>query len=264
MNQRHFIKKYAGFVHHLANPFSRIIYRTHDDYGPIEVSDVGSRRNLNFGTQHLQSSLLKADPTLLMHQYNRAMLLPLLFHSPQHVTILGLGGGCLANSLYHHCPALQIQVIELRAAVIETAYRFFQFPRNSRLNVTHIDARDFLQQATAHHTDIIFSDMYDACECETLQREAEFIAQCHRLLNNDGWLVINYVRGTYLSQKWSDAICHWFTDVRICTIPDGNWVILAGKKTISETPQQIKDRSKSLSKQFGFSFNRSLRKMVSY
>ena len=83
------------------------IFHTHDDYGPLIVTDDGERRFMAFSENDEQSCLLKKNPALLQHDYCRAMLLVLLFKQPKTLLMFGLGGGSLATALHHHVPGLK-------------------------------------------------------------------------------------------------------------------------------------------------------------
>src|SRR2546430_1254668 len=135
------------------SPLGKEIYRTYDEYGPLQVFDDGPKRYLSFGDGGEQSCVLKAEPFLLQHDYTRAMLLPLLFSRPGDAILMGLGGGALPACLHHNLSDAQLRVVELRHAVIKLAYRYFQLPRDERLQVINCDAGEFVDAETTQKTD---------------------------------------------------------------------------------------------------------------
>jgi spermidine synthase len=68
------------------------------------------------------------------------MLLGMLFVDTRRMTILGFGGGSLAHSLSNYFPESVIQVVEIRPAVIEIAYDWFEFSQLDNLHVVNADA----------------------------------------------------------------------------------------------------------------------------
>ncbi len=251
-------EKVWGFINFFAHPPGKEVSRIHDDYGPIQVFDDGDKRYLSFGSHCEQSCLIKSDPNLLIYEYTQAMMLPLLFRQPQHVTVMGLGGGSIVKFLYRNLVDVHITAIELRAAVIATAYQFFQLPQDNRIKMCQIEAGNYLRQSTSNSTDIIFSDMFDAFDIDPQQIEAEFMQECHRVLTDDGWLVVNY--------HLSDAnqlrrVSSGFAEVHFCRVSTGNLVMLAGKKSAGLDKVQLKERAAALSDDFGFSLTTYLRRM---
>ena len=49
------------------------IFRSHDQYGQVQVYDNGNKRYLAFGSSDEQSCQLKTDPAQLQYEYSRAM-----------------------------------------------------------------------------------------------------------------------------------------------------------------------------------------------
>jgi spermidine synthase len=206
------------------------IARINDEYGSIQVFDRGNERYLMFDSPYEQSAFYKSEPARLLHTYTQAMMLVMLYGLPRHITVLGLGGGALANCLFRHYPLAQLQAVELRQAVIEAAYRFFQLPVDPRLNIAHMDAGAYLAQAEDDATDIVFADLYHSYEIDQYQLEPGFIAACHRVLRADGWLVLNYFCDDRDKIAGLKTLYGLFPVVKTCTTPNGNLIVLAGKR----------------------------------
>ncbi|WP_250656296.1 spermidine synthase [Alkalimarinus coralli] len=240
------------------------IYRTFDEHGPIQVFDDGNKRYLGFGSGDEQSCLMKTEPQLLLHEYARSMMLVLLFHTPKNVTFLGLGGGSLVSSIYHHFPSTYLQVIELRQAVVDTAYRFFQLPRDERVDIQVKDAGRYLRKAKPGSSDLIFCDLYGPEGLDEQQLEPAFIERCHDLLSDDGWLVLNCWQNHRGEAEGLRSIMDWFPETKVCTVPGGNWTILAGKRPSQLSQKKLEDRAKSLSETLGFSLFSQLKRLEDY
>ncbi len=237
------------------------IFRHYDEYGLLRVTDDGNRRYLSFGEGDEQSCQLKAEPTVLQHDYTQAMLLVLLYNQPKNVVILGLGGGSLALTLQHHIAGLKLRVVELRYQVIKVAYRFFQLPRNKRMAVLNMDASEFLEDDTQSRTDIIFSDIYGAEGLDLQQTQPWFLQRCHELLKDDGWLVLNCWQEHRGEQAMLTCLREQFAEIYLCATAEGNWVVFAGKRPTSLSQSQLKQAAKKLSKQLGFSLLPSLSRL---
>lgn len=234
------------------------IYRHHDEIGPLSVHDDGNRRYLRFGEYDEQSCQLKSEPFLLQHDYNRAMLLVLLFKRPKNMILFGLGGGTLATTLHQYLPDLNLRVVELRPQVVDVARRFFQFPRSKRVEVFVEDASEFLEREDQPGADVIFSDIFGEEGLDLQQTQPWFIESCQRLLKHDGWLVLNCWQQHRGDQAMMEALAQNFAELRVCTTVEGNWVILAGKKSSRLGNTQLKSSARKWSKQLGYSLAASL------
>jgi spermidine synthase len=234
------------------------IYRTYDEYGPVQVFDDGTKRYLSFGEGDEQSCILKVEPALLQHDYTRAMLLPLLYREPRDVILAGLGGGALVNCLHRHLPDLQLRAVELRHVIVKIAYRYFDLPRDERLTLIQQDISEFLEATDIAKTDIFFSDIYGSEGMDPHFFQPWYIEACARLLNDDGWLVLNCweeQRGDY---ETLEAIADNFSDVYTCTVPSGNWVILASRRPSAMPETVLKQRAREQSKLLGYSVTENL------
>ena len=122
------------------------LFRTEDDEGSIVVTQRGNKRLLSFGSMLEQSSVLTGKPYYLINEYTQIMLLGLIFVDGREITLLGLGGGALAHCLSHYFPQSTIQVVEIRQAVIDVAYDWFDLSRIDNLQVVNGDALHFLSK----------------------------------------------------------------------------------------------------------------------
>lgn len=227
------------------------IFRGNDEYGAVHVFEDGVKRYLAFGPNDEQSCWLKTEPLVPQHEYSRAMLLVLLFCEPRQSLCLGLGAGVLNSCLHTHFPSLTQQVVELRPAVVDAAYRMFQLPRGKRLALHTMDAFEYLKSEEGRKVDIVFSDIYGADGLDEQQLSDAFLFHCHRRLKSDGWLVLNCWR----EHQGGDALARlseYFSDIRTCTTQSGNWLIFAGRKPDTQNAKQLKTRARELGNRLGF------------
>lgn len=209
-----------------------ILYQTMDAWGDIYVVGHLHYRNLMFDSFYDQSSMDVNKPHILVHEYTRAMMLALAFIKPQHVTILGLGGGCLLRSLNHLLPECKLHAVELRQQVYEVAADFFGIPNNKKITITISDAKQQLKATENNSTNIIFADMYNAYNMNPFQVQKNFIDQCYRVLSYKGWLVVNYHELSDLNKDFLEYLCGTFSDTFVCSLPKGNSILFASKHRI--------------------------------
>jgi len=229
------------------------VYRSHDEYGSITVLDNGNKRYLAFAEGDEQSCQLLSHPFQLQHDYAQAMLSALLFKQPKSITLLGVGGGCLASALHEAIPDLTLQLVELRPKVLEVAYRYFQLPRSERVEVFIEDASEFIESDKREKVDILFSDLYSPEGLDLQQTQHWFIERCSQLLTDDGWLVLNCWQMHRGEREMIAALKEFFEDVRGCLTVEGNWVVIAGKKASTLSAAQTKDAAKRWSKTLDYS-----------
>ncbi|MDR3442677.1 MAG: spermine synthase [Legionella sp.] len=209
-----------------------IIYSTKDQWGDILVIDRKECRVLAFDPIYEQSCIDLNKPHVPIHEYTRIMLLVLAFINPQHVTILGLGGGSLLHSLHYLFPKCTILSIELRKKVFEVALDFFLIPTQPNLNVLISDAKLAIRQCADQSTQIIFADMYQSYGMNPFQIQRKFIQQCYRALNDTGWLVVNYHQLPELNSSFIHCLQHYFGEIFVCPAYSGNYILFARKQPI--------------------------------
>ncbi|MFT7185818.1 MAG: spermidine synthase [Pseudohongiellaceae bacterium] len=208
----------------------KVIKIQQDEWGDIIVIDQRHERLLSFDNHYEQSRIDKNRPTMLVHDYTRAMLLGLALIQPKHITLLGLGGGCLVRALHSLLDEVKIEIVELRQAVVDVAQSYFDLPETTQISITVADAKEYSIAQKSASTDIIFADMYQAYEMSPLQIQEEFIYQCHRILSTDGWLVINYHDLPKAESPLISCLNALFEEVLVCPVPeDGNFILFAGK-----------------------------------
>lgn len=236
------------------------IHRSYDEYGPIQVLDDGHKRYLAFGTSDEQSCQLINQPHLLQHEYTRAILLSLLMVDPNHITVIGIGGGSLLTTLNHLLPDCQLLGVELRREVARLAYKYFQLPKHEGIKLHIGDGFEYLQNSDIT-TDIIIADMYLADGIDQQQLSTQFISTSHSRLNQGGWLVLNYWLDHKMEEHLATVLHDYFDQIYMCDTGGGNWVIYAGKVDVRKVLIN-EDKLKAISNGAGFSLNHFLKRLV--
>jgi spermidine synthase len=238
------------------------IHRTCDEYGDIVVYEVDRRRILTFDSIFEQSSIDLDEPARLVHEYTQAMLLPLLEIEPRHVTLLGLGGGGLVHSLLHALPDAEIDVVELRQAVIDVAHSHFSLPRSERIHMHCVDANVHVGNALVASTDLLLCDLFEANEACAMQLDPAFYRRCKLLLKPDGWMAINYHQLVSVEHPSIEALQEYFAAVFLCVVGSGNWVVLASNSSLAREGdewQRQRQRVTPLRRQLAFHSHRLIR-----
>jgi len=214
-----------------------IVYTDRDAMGNIFVLDTRKHRVLSFDSIFEQSKMERSKPGLPVHEYNRAMLLPLAFmeplRQPRRALVLGLGGGVMTHALHRMVPECQIDVAELRRKVVMVAHEFFGLPQKPQINIQVTDGRAMLEASPEHSTDLIFADLYNADRMSAIQSKRSFVRMSSRALTDSGWLVANYHRVPEPGGIVHRAIRNHFATVLTYTSKSRNTVIFATRQTLN-------------------------------
>jgi len=207
----------------------KVLHRTDDGFGSIVVTENGNKRVLSFASDFQQSAIYINKPWQLVHEYTQIMLLGLAFTQAKNIILLGLGGGGLVHCLNYFYPQMKLEVVEIRQAVIDVAYKWFDLPDTNNINLHCRDANDYIKQVVPANADIIFSDLYEAQGMSEVQTQNDFISACARALNENGWLVINFHKLPDKNSSVMQQLSICFSEIFYCDIFKGNWVVFCGK-----------------------------------
>lgn len=153
--------------------------------------DDGHMRSLHFDKRTMQSAMWVEAPDELAFGYTRCMMGFLLSNAtPKHILMIGLGGGSLVKYCHRYLPGTRITVVEIDADVIALRDQFLVPPDDSRLQVIHMDAVQYVAQAT-DEVDVILLDGFDADGLVSELISDDFYAACKNLLSQQGILVTN-------------------------------------------------------------------------
>lgn len=131
------------------------------------------------------------DPYALIAAYTRQMMSFLLFDpDPEHVLLIGLGGGSLAKFCYLHLPHARITVVEIDARVIALREAFSIPPDDHRFRIVHDDGARYISRHE-QPVNAILIDAFDRAGVSPSLATSEFFRNASRLLAPTGVLIMN-------------------------------------------------------------------------
>jgi len=161
---------------------------------PFVFSADGSK-SLFFTLDELQSRMLCAQPTQLEVDYTRTMMGFLMFNQrPEHIVIIGLGGGSLLKFCYWLLPEARFTVVEINPKVIALSQEFEVPVDDARITIVCADGAQFIHlaaQAGKQEIDVLMVDGFDSQgQAPSLCSQA-FYDDCFKALSPDGVMVAN-------------------------------------------------------------------------
>lgn len=179
-----------------------------DRYGPVLATTRGMHvdvlvvdgehfRCMSFDRRnYFQSCMLKERPMQLALEYTRGLVAGLRFlpEPPQRMLLVGLGGGSIPKAIMAYFPDAQLDVVELDAAVVQTAQQWFDFLPNEQITIHEMDARVFARQQLRQGGppyDLIMLDAFDNEYVPEHLLTVEFLRQINQLLSPHGVVAAN-------------------------------------------------------------------------
>ena len=163
----------------------------------VNFSDADGVRFLHLGTDWVQGSMLIDAPFAIELEYVQRMMAGLLFTNAASVPKkramqLGLGSGALTKFCYKKL-RMTTTAVELNSQVVAACRGWFKLPRDdARLQVIAADAG--LEIKNPQHRgriDLLHVDLYDEQAAGPVLDSAEFYADCHDLLSDEGVMTVN-------------------------------------------------------------------------
>lgn len=230
----------------------KLIFEGKDRYGPVEVVEGPLLRTLHFGTPTIQSSMYLNDPIALEMEYNRVMMLCLLFHpEPESALFLGLGGGSLSKFLWKHFSNCNVEAVEISPLVIRISHKYFEVPKDSRCVIYRDDAIHFLRSLEEDQYDLIFVDLFDEGGMSKVLQKPKLFQGCMHKLKSGGILIWNMWR-TSSKEMIEEALTNLTNSFgnNILVLPNDeslNFVILAFKPPVHPyTFEEVMTNAKKL------------------
>lgn len=156
------------------------------------VQAAGTTRTLHFSEKVIQSRMSTLNPDALDLEYTRMMMGFVLFApEPADILMVGLGGGSLAKFCHRYLTRSRIAVVEIDPAVIALREAFMVPPDSDRFRVVQADGADYVR-GLCEAADVLLLDGFDDAGIPDALCSADFYADCHRALRDDGILVINF------------------------------------------------------------------------
>jgi spermidine synthase len=155
------------------------------------ICDDANGRALFFTLDHLQSMMSITSPYELAVDYTQTMMgFALLNRHPQHIGMIGLGGGSLAKFCYKHFPDSKISVAEINPHVIALRRKFAIPDDDHRFEVLQVDGSDFVRTSKGT-MDVLLVDGFDHVGQSPQLCTQRFYTDCYRALSDRGLMVVN-------------------------------------------------------------------------
>jgi spermidine synthase len=197
---------------------------------PFVVNSRGAK-TLHFSMATIQSRMRLDDPFALDLDYTRTMMGFLLFvPAPQHIGMIGLGGGSLAKFCHRHLPGAHIEVVEINPHVIALRDEFCVPPDDHRFSVSQGDGARYVRQADLA-LDVLIIDGFDPSGLPEALGSQRFDDDCFDALRPGGVLVMNLHLGDPRYDILIDRLRRSFDDA-LFTVDDSdrsNSIVFATK-----------------------------------
>jgi spermidine synthase len=170
----------------------RLRYAKDTRYHRLTVADGGGTRYLRFDNS-FQSGMIISRPFATAFEYSDLFhLLKAYNPGARDVLFIGLGGGSSPKRLWRDFPDLRLQGVELDPIVRDVAYRFFELPRDPRLQVAIDDGRRYLDR-NEQRWDAILIDAFYADAIPFHLFTSEFLQLAKSRLNPGGVIITNTI-----------------------------------------------------------------------
>jgi spermidine synthase len=169
-----------------------IVHTKDSQYHRIAVVDDEESRYLRFDSS-FQSGMYLDDPFRTRFGYSDYLQLAFAYRpETRRVLYIGLGGGSAPKRTWRDFPSADIDVVELDPEVVNVAYRYFELPRDPRLEVEVEDGRRFLTRNDGPWDTIIVDAFYsDSIPFHLATRE--FLELARSRLAPGGTVVSNII-----------------------------------------------------------------------
>jgi spermidine synthase len=234
----------------ISNAAAKVIYHAKNEFGPLWVHEEAHSRMLSFVPDNsIFQSMIKLDqPDVVQFEYIRFLLSSLLLNkAPEHILLLGLGGGTAAKAINTLLPQAKLDVVEINPLIPRVAEKFFLYTPNNNTQITVGDGYQFALNAKGLKYDLIIIDVFDKNYIPAPFLTKKFVENVERILNNDGVVAVN----TFEQSKFSVVESKLYHDSfrSFYELKNGSSRIIIAKKGIIPTPAQVKEKAK------GWAFN---------
>ncbi len=203
----------------------------------------GHSRSLHFTMGEVQSTMRSDRPDELQIDYTRTMMgFLLLSPAPQHIGMIGLGGGSLTKFCHRYLPATRITVIENNPGVIALRDEFNIPPDDARLLVVEDDGAAHVMQSTAGKFDVLLVDGFDASGQPPSLCSQAFYDGCVHALAPEGILAVNLHADDANHARYIDLIATSFSGnaMQVLAAEKSNCIVFASRAR-SVTLQSLRD-----------------------
>jgi predicted membrane-bound spermidine synthase len=182
----------------------KILFSKDSKYAYIEVRDLtrnGAEERILFMDGLIHNRYDPEDSDNLVYDYEKLFSAFTRYFSyamkkDDGFTTLTLGGGAFVFPAYleRHYQGSINEVVEIDPEVVEVAHEYFDFPRDSTVQVYTCDARSYvysIRDTTKY--DLIFLDAFNSFSVPSHLTTREFTELIMKILNTPGYFVVNCV-----------------------------------------------------------------------
>ena len=161
-------------------------------YHRLLVVDDENSRYLRFDSS-FQSGMYLDDPVRTRFAYSDYLHLGLAYNpNAKKILVIGLGGGSTQKRLFRDFGDVEVTTVEIDPGVVEAAYKWFELPRNPRLQVEVDDGRRFLQRSDERY-DVIMMDAFYSDGVPFHLTTLEFVELMKERLTPGGVIATNVI-----------------------------------------------------------------------
>ena len=178
----------------------KLLYSKDSRYHRIAVVEDVDSRYLRFDSS-FQSGMYQDNPFETRFEYSDYLQLALAYKpEARKVLFIGLGGGSGPKRMWRDFPSVRVDAVELDPDVVDVAYRFFELPRDERMNVEVEDGRRYLVQNDGPWDAIVVDAFYSDSIPFHLATQ-EFLELARSRLAPGGVVVTNIIGATRGSES---------------------------------------------------------------
>jgi predicted membrane-bound spermidine synthase len=175
----------------------RLVFAGDSAYSYIQVTDretqAGVERDLRLDAL-IHNKHDPANLDALLYEYERIYEALTREIAPSSTLTLGGGAFTLPGYLARHYPKGRHVVVEIDPAVVDTAFRFFDLPRQTSIEIVRDDARAYVDRAQAGKKfDIIYCDAFNAFSVPSHLTTREFTEKVAAILAPGGAYLVNCI-----------------------------------------------------------------------
>lgn len=204
------------------------------------------RKSMHFTISQLQSRMRISQPNNLDVAYTRTMMgFLLLNRNPEHIAMVGLGGGSLAKFCRQHLPDARFTAVEINPHVIAMRQEFLVPEDGDLFRVIEADGGDFVQGAPSS-IDVLLVDGYDHTGQPAQLSSQKFYEGCKQALATNGVLAINFHENHPLYELFIDRLDRLFDGnlAEVSVNDDGNVIVFASRD-VNISPNELRSRIES-------------------
>ena len=247
-----FVRSLCCLVLILSNNLAhaKVIYHDKNEFGPLWVHENQGVRALSFKADNsIYQSRIKLDqPLIIQFEYIKFLLSSLLLNkAPEHILLLGLGGGTAAKAINTLLPQAKLDVIEINPLIPPVAEKFFLYKPNNNTKITVADGYLYVLKAESSKYNLIILDAFDRDYIPAPFLTDKFVENIKRILKDNGVVAVNTFIDSEFTRIESEIYRNTFKNFLELT-NDASRVIIAKKDNLP-TLLQIKENAK------GWNFN---------